>query len=128
MPGPHDIYVDHGHGSKPGLLPDLSSFFASPTALGAVIATDMFVLPRLMNKNKMLRAISTDMGRATLINQTRAFSGGTSQAQVSKYLGGATDKRFLHSTGLTIEAAYVSTDARRLVAGQVASAISMLTL
>lgn len=133
MPGPYDIYEQQpSHHSQ--FLPDLSSFFSSGIGMGATFAAEMFVIPRMMNKEKMLRAVSTGAsGHAAMMNDVRALTGGTSQAHFGNWVRGVGDKGFMRRggstmskalSGPTIEAAFGRTAARRIGIGKLAAGFS----
>ena len=124
---PYDIY-EQTPTYSPKFMPDLSKWFSGPTATGAWLAADMWLIPKYLNKNTLLRSVTTDHGRAALLNDMRHVVGSTAQSRVGTYVRGLTDKKFMARTGASIEATFGSAAARRIGIGRLASSFSRFGL
>lgn len=128
MPGPYDIYTNRNAYSGPKYLPDLSSFFTSPMALGAGLVTDMFLIPRYMSRGSMLRSVNKDL-RLGLLDDVRHTTGGVSPRHFKNYMRGYTDHAFMKRTGYgTFGEVFGKRAASRLGMGRLASSFSRFTL
>lgn len=124
--GPLDIYEPNPT-YQPKFMPDISGFFNGPVAQGAWLATDMWLIPKYLNRGSLMRSANPTL-RRFLLNDVKSTVGGVSSRHFQNYMRGFSESRFKSEWKVGFGEMFGKAAGRRIGLGKLASSFSRFGL
>lgn len=125
--GPYDIYEEQ-KAYNPKFMPDVASWFSGPTATVGLLASDLWLIPKYMNRGSLMRSVSQPGLRRFLLRDVADRMGGVSPRHFQRYIRGFDEKAFRKTWHVPFEDMFGKAAGRRVKIGKLASSFSRFGL